>query len=272
MKTLTMKSITHKILPSLAAGILFTLASPSWAAGYVASLVDDFDINTNSAASTWSYSVGVPGSNYLLPINTKTVSDIFSPPAWASAQQVWADNSPSWAYWMIGKNTTGATITGPIWGDTLNWQPDTIMLYPGNPTQSQNLLVSWLAPSDMMVDLSWTYTQLAERGPGREAFGSFGTVYRVTHRSSTGDTTLVDFGAVAGPNGILGDTVSSSLSGLSVMAGDRLFWETKGFNSTADCDATGAAIVIAESIPEPATTALLALGCGIAVLQRRRKC
>jgi hypothetical protein len=145
---------------------------------------------------------------------------------------------------MIGKNTSGAAITGPIWGDVLDWQPNTVMIYPGNPTQSQNLLVCWLAPADMIVDVSWTFTRLSERGAGRESYGAFGTVYRVTHRNSAGDATLVDFGTTAGPSGVLHDSVSSSLAGLSVKAGDRLFWETKGFNNSADCDATGAVIAI----------------------------
>jgi hypothetical protein len=214
---------------------------------YEASLANDFDIDDNSATSTWSFYVGTPASMRLLPTNARTVYDIFSPPSTPCPQRVWADSTPSWAYWMIGTNTTGAAITAPYWGDTLDWKPNTVMLHPGSPTAGQNLIVSWLAPQDMIVDANWILTRLSERGAGREQYGAFGTVYRVTLRTSTGDTTLVDFGTEAAPSGVLHDSVSASLTGLSVMAGDRLFWETKGFNGTADCDATGAAIVIAKS-------------------------
>jgi len=229
--------------------MLFMASSATVCPAAVSSLVDDFDINVNSTSSTWSYYVGTLGSMYLLPVNTRTVYDIFSPPDTPCDQRVWADTNPSWAYWMVGKNTTGATITAPYWGDILDWQPGTVMLHPGNPASGQNLLVSWLAPSDMSVDVTWTFTRISERGPGRTQYGAFGTVYRVTLRSGTGDTTLVDFSPAAAPGGVMHDAASSSFARLSVKAGDRLFWETMGFNNTGECDATGAAITVTESPP-----------------------
>jgi hypothetical protein len=117
----------------------------------------------------------------------------------------------------------------------------------------------------MIVDANWTFTRIAERGPGREQYGAFGTVYRVTLRNSTGDTTLVDFGTEAAPSGVLHDSVSSSLAGLGVMAGDRLFWETKGFNNTADCDATGASIVITEAVATSSACDMLTFGPGAVI-------
>ncbi|MCX6878533.1 MAG: Ig-like domain-containing protein, partial [Verrucomicrobia bacterium] len=222
-----------------AAAILACLSATAGAAPIpISSLVDDFDINVNSTNSTWSYGTVVPASNpfvmKLLDTKTKTMSGIFSSD---TALPVWGSTDYSWAYWMLGKNT-GASAIHNIWGDTLDFQPGTVMLYPGN------LLVSWLAPSDMVINANWTFTRISARKSGSPYPAGQGTDYRVTHRSGAVDTTVVGFAGVARPGGTLYASHTNSFTGLSVKAGDRVFWEIAGFNNTVDVDATDAAITI----------------------------
>ena len=233
--------------PGLCAAAILAWLSATAGAAPISSLVDDFDINVNSTSSTWSYGTVVSGSNpfvmKLLDTKAKTMAGIFSSD---TALPVWASTDFSWAYWMLGKNT-GTTAIHNLWGDTLDFQPGTVMLYPGQ--DGRNLLVSWLAPSDRVIKANWTFTRISARKSGSPWPAGQGTDYRVTHRSGAGDTTVVGFAGVARPGGTLYDSHSSSFAGLSVKAGDRVFWEIAGFNNSVDVDATGADITITAVSP-----------------------
>ncbi len=214
---------------------------------YSGSLAADFDINANGSSSRWAYgTLAVPASTpfvmQLLDSNTKTMVDIFGSD---TALPVWGSTEKSWAYWMLGKNTE-ATAIHILWGETLDWQPGTVMLYPGQ--EGRNLLVSWQAPGDMVINATWTFTRISARAPDSQWPPGVGTDYRVTLRGRAGDTTVVDFAGVARPGGTLYDRHTSSFSGLLVHAGDRLFWEIAGHGGTVDMAATGAAIEIAETV------------------------
>ncbi|MCX6872194.1 MAG: glycoside hydrolase N-terminal domain-containing protein, partial [Verrucomicrobia bacterium] len=228
--------------PGLCAACMLAWLSATAGAAPTSSLVDDFDIHVNSTSSTWSYGTVAPASNpfvmKLLDTNTKTMSGIFSSD---TALPVWGSTDYSWAYWMLGKNTGGAAIHN-LWGETLDFQPGAVMLYPGQ--DGRNLLVSWLAPSDMVINANWTFTRISARRAGSQWPAGKGTDYRVTHRSGAVDTTVVGFAGVARPGGTLYDSHGSSFAGLSVKAGDRVFWEIAGVGGTVDVDATGADIAI----------------------------
>ncbi|MCX6872193.1 MAG: hypothetical protein NTW21_00055, partial [Verrucomicrobia bacterium] len=103
--------------------------------------------------------------------------------------------------------------------------------------------------SDMVINANWTFTRISARKSGSPYPAGQGTDYRVTHRSGAVDTTVVGFAGGARPGGTLYDSHGSSFAGLSVKAGDRVFWEIAGVGGTVDVDATGADITITSASP-----------------------
>lgn len=225
-------------------------------AAYVGSLENDFSLASNSNSDTWSYRLSywaeaIPTRfSYLLPTNTRSATDVWGAP-FASPPTMWSD---AVGFWGIGKNSSGVDQTA----GALTWPNGTVLLHP-DPNGSGNLVdgdplrfvISWQAPSAMIIDASWSFSMAPGLVP---APGPDGNGVAIAVDSYLGGTPS------EGPWSALTSLgpVNGSITGLSVAAGDRLYWTIENWGDPTG-DITMASINIVE-IPEPSSLILFGLG------------
>ncbi len=226
------------------------------------SLADDFSIASNSNSDTWSYRLkdfafnDETQFNTLLPNNSRSANDVWGT-ALGSPPLMWSDPA---GYWGIGRNDSGVTQNS----GALSWAPGEVLLHPKGAIDTGRLVISWLAPSAMTIDANWTFSMASglvpDPGPDGEGVGiqveSFVGGVFTTHIGFANPSTA------AGP-------INGSLLGLTVAAGDRLYWSVDNWvNSVGDI--TKAEITITEVIPEPSSFLMLGL-CSVALLRLTRR-
>lgn len=200
------------------------------------SLADDFSYTQNSDTSTWSYRLDDNAGTYsLLTANTRNANEIWGT-TFASPPLMWSESTNPGEYWGVGKNLSGVTQTSAF---GVNWAPDEVLFHPKNALPGR-MVFSWLAPKDMVVDVGYTFGSAMSAGNG--------VGYSILQRSSGPDHVLIDWGQGDSYIGQPG-SVSRSLHGVSVKAGDRLYFR---FDNWADAggDITRAAINVSE-VPTP---------------------
>ena len=102
------------------------------------------------------------------------------------------------------------------------------------------MLIGWTAPSTGVINANWTFTEAGNPG----LVGGDGVGYQLILGGAT--TPLQEFGSQTPLRTGLG-TMSSSLSGLSVTAGEQLFWRIDSWGSAGLDDITQADITITET-------------------------
>jgi hypothetical protein len=169
---------------------------------------------------------------------------------------MWSDAT---GYWAIGKNTSGVTQSA----GSLAWPDGAVLMHPdgigdGTNADPSRIVVSWLAPSAMTIDVTWSFSMAPNltsptdgNGVGLEVDSVLGGV----------GTTEVPFSG-ASQTGLVGP-INGSLLGLTVAAGDRLYWSLDTWGDPSG-DITLGAINIVE-IPEPSSIILLSLGAAAMV-------
>ena len=201
-------------------------------------LAADFSVapSSNTTSSTWSYGLAAAAEN---PVHTSNLFDVNS-----DANTVWGTtfgtsptvlSGPTTASFnCIGRNDNGVTQTSA----PVSWAPGEILMHPANAIPGR-LVISWLAPSTTVVDIDYSW---ADAMPG---IGN-GVGLRIWHNSTV----------IAG---WLDPTAAGSytIEGLSVTAGDRLYFEYDCW-ANAGGDITRTAITITS--PDAATPGTLIYG------------
>jgi len=244
--------------------------SPVQAATY--SLATDFSLSNNgTGGNPWSYCldkvVGEPVQPFTLGNNTRNANTMWGT-SFATPPTMWSDlTGDTSGVAGIGKNLTGVTLTDA--GTGISWAPGEILLRPvyyGTPYT--RFVIGWTAPSAGTIDGNWTFSKAATAGAGD------GVGYMLIRGGAT--TPIQGFGSQTPPNTTNGP-MSSSFTGLSVAAGDKLWWRMDAWGSAGTNDITKAAITItmagepATDIPEPATMVLLGTGLLGLVRHARRR-
>ncbi len=163
-------------------------------------IVAEFSSTLNSDTSVWSYrfqSGQTRDGNYQLV-----------PAFGADTVETWSPSDPgAWRVQgylpSVGVNNTGTDIT--VAGTGVNWPNGTMLVHPGS---DQLVVVSWLAPSDGIANISFSFTS-------RHAVCGDGIQWFVEQNgaAATLSTGFIDPGASTG---------SRSVSGVRVRAGDRI--------------------------------------------------
>ncbi len=225
-------------------------------AGAVWSAVDDFSTTTNTVASTWSYraanDVVRDGDYQLIP----TFGESFS--AWDPSTSFW--HHPS-TYPTVGVNNSGNPINWIGTASPFVWPDGTIWMHPSNTPGLA--VVSWLSPSDMTVDVDFTFADMDPNGLGN---GGDGINWFVDLNDASGLLASGFIPEAGGSTGVL------SLANLSLNAGDRInFIVDPNGNFSFDSTALQATISEVEIVPEPSTAVLVLCGLiGLGVIRGKR--
>lgn len=218
-------------------------------AGVIYDLADDYSSTVNTETSTWSYrfgseSVGRDGNYALLATppgsGQETGTILYSP--LGGRMPVWNANSAG-VFPFLGKNETGVaqSLNG---ASPFVWQPEAVIVHPNG---SQFVVASWLSPLTGVVDLTFEFSDPEPGGDGVTWY------VEVNDQATTLDFEFLGSGASSG---------LQSISGVSVVAGDRINFivESTGdlFRDTTRIEAT----VEAAAVPEPSASLLLAV-CGV---------
>lgn len=254
------------------AGIaLFAVFSATLCVGapYSASLENDFSLASNTNTDTWSYRLSDwqtaphPTFSDLLPVNTNNANTWWeatfaTPPILRSVVS---------GYGGIGRNDTGSPQTTTGSDGTVTWPVGQVWAYPSHAGYPLRLVISWLSPGNGTIDADWEFTRPAGYG---------GTTNGVAIQVDS----LIGGTFTAGVNGTTfsgsspltsGGPVSGSIAGLSVSAGDRIYWTLENWGNPLE-DPTRSVITITGDlvpIPEPSSLLLLCVG-GVAVIHSVR--
>jgi hypothetical protein len=257
----------------LVAGVtLFSVFSTSLCVGapYSASLENDFTLASNTNSDTWSYrlsdwaTVPHPTFSQLLTDNTASSNTRWDA-TFATAPTLRSDAS---GYWGIGRNDTGSpqTTLGSL--GTVTWPAGQVWAYPSNDGYPLRLVISWLAPGNGTIDANWEFTRPA-------GYGQNGVAIQVDSLIGGTFTAGVNGTAFSGSSPRTdGGPVSGSITGLSVSAGDRIYWTLENWGNRFE-DPTRSVITITGDlvpIPEPSSLLLLSFaGAFLVALKRRKK-
>jgi len=205
-------------------------ALPLSAATYDA--VTDFSKTTNTNTSLWSYRYKpnlVRDGNYLLL------------PGYGPADATWSPSNPgawtlSGSVPEIGVNKTGGNVTY-TGGPAFLWPNETMLVHPGI---GQLAVLSWLSPQTMLVDISFSFTDM-------DAADGDGIAWFVEKNNFSSTLSSGAFG-----NG--GFSGVQSLDNVAVNAGDRISFIVSP-NGSYFYDSTNltAMIVPDAAVPEPST-------------------
>ena len=202
-----------KLLSGLfAAANLAAFLTTAQAATY--SLAGDFSYTDNRTNSTWSYRMDdLANTPPAFPLLTSTNRDANA--LWGSEFQtppmMWSETS---GYWGIGKNLTGREQSSAKNGT--RWVPGEIIFHPKAGTSPSGLVVGWMAPSSMVIDIHYVFSRGAQQGNG--------IGYQIIKRSGEGDAEVVALSN-------LGSSLTNELRGILVAKGDQFFFR---FNTCGD--------------------------------------
>jgi hypothetical protein len=219
-----------------------SLATSPASADIIFDAAADFSTTTNTDASAWSYrysnDLNRDGSYFLLPT--------FGP-----AFNTWSPSNPG--FWnvsgsflpYVGVNRTAGDLTYRT-GPAFTLPSGAMLIHPGTSLNPGMVVVSWLAQQSGLYDLAFRYSDLDPNGGDGVAW--FVDVNGAPRTLASGS--YLDGGGSGMRN----------LSGVSVVAGDRInFVVSTGpsvfFDSTR-VDAT----VRTSAVPEPSGLALAGIG------------
>jgi hypothetical protein len=219
--------------------------------------VADFSTSLNTASSTWSYRVSTNGlardGAYALLPTFGSLGTFTGPAAGTSA---WV--TPGLP--AVGVNLTGADQTFTQFGPAAAfvWPAGTMLIHPGPGSLA---VVSWLAASEANLSMSFRFKDMDPNGVPSGADGIGWFVERNNGSSTLASGSIL----VNGDTGVLG------LSGVHVMAGDRINFVVSpltgyGFDSTQF-----GATIVATPVPEPTALALWCAGLVVTVAVARRR-
>jgi alpha-L-fucosidase 2 len=192
------------------------------------SLAGDFSYTDNRTNSIWSYRMddyaNTPPAFLPLLTSTKRNAKMLWGTDFANPPMMWSEET---GYWGIGKNTTGVAQTG----SGVTWAPGEVLLHPKGGASPAGLVIAWTAPRGMVIDVNYTFARAMSQGNG--------VGYELRTRIGGVDR-IVAFDSI-------GSSLTRSLRGVSVAAGDQLFFR---FDTLGDAggDITKAAIEIYEVV------------------------
>jgi alpha-L-fucosidase 2 len=224
-----------KFLTGLFASVSLTALLTTATAAASFSLAGDFSYTENGPDSAWSFRMDDHANNPptflpLLKSNTRDAKSVWGPD-FAKPPMMWSEGT---GYWGIGKNTSGVEQTG----SGIVWAPGEVLLHPKGGASPAGLVVAWTAPSAMVIDVDYTFARAMSQGNG--------VGYELMRRSGGVDAFVASES--------IGNSLTRSLRGMSVAAGDQLFFRFDVLGDPGG-DITKAAIVIKEaSGPAPLVT------------------
>ena len=124
---------------------------------------------------------------------------------------MWSDSN---GYWGIGRNDTGNEQFSTRNGT--RWAPGEVLFHPKAGDSPSRLVIGWTAPSNMVIDLKYTFGRAAEQGDG--------IGYEIIKRTARNDLKIIALDNI-------GNSLTNELTGITVAKGDQLFFR---FDTCAD--------------------------------------
>ena len=222
---------TGQLFAALLASASFTAPLTTAQAAAAFSLAGDFSYTANGTNSTWSYRLDdytnkTPAFLPLLTFTNRNAKEVWGAP-FANPPIMWSEAT---GYWGIGKNTTGVAQLG----SGVTWAPGEVLLHPKGGAAPARLVIAWIAPSNMVIDVHYTFARALSQGNGIGC--------EVRQRISGGDS-FVAYDSI-------GDGLTRSVPRISVAAGDQLFFRCDTMGDPGG-DITRAAIEINEAAGPP---------------------
>ena len=208
----------------------------------------DWNATTNTTANIWQYGTeNTPGGSFtLLPDhNANTSSPTYD--LWDLANNS-SINGP-----FIGFNSSGGTINAGG-SPNLLWPSSVLQIAPGgiNSATPEDTVLRWAAPSSGLIDITGQFTDLQQSVVSMYIQSNGLTIFNANYNGSSPYQPAEPF----------------SLSNVPVVQGEDIDFIVNSGGTDGD-DAVGISATVTESIPEPASLALLATG-GLIMLRRRR--
>ncbi|MEE8169530.1 MAG: hypothetical protein V3T70_03190 [Phycisphaerae bacterium] len=205
------------------AALAVTIVTCEARAGDIFDAVADFSDSVNSSSSTWSYRF----SQDLVRDGSYALIGGPSGALWVPGTILWNAGGFRW----IAVNRTGVSVNA-VTVAPFPWPNDTILMHPGgNETGNLGLVVlSWLAPSDGIADLSFTLTDL-------DRFGGNGVDWFIDLGDAAGNLAAGTLHSTTLP---LATTGLQTINDVNLIAGDRIsFIVGPGAGGSHIFDSTG---------------------------------
>jgi beta-fructofuranosidase len=171
------------------------------------SLARDFSYTENNPTSVWSYRLddftNTPPTFPLLTLTNRDANGLWGSD-FPTPSMMWSDST---GYWGIGRNATGKEQFSTRNGT--RWAPGEVLFHPKAGDPPSRLVIGWTAPSNMVIDLKYTFGRAAEQGDG--------IGYEIIKRTGRVDTKVVALDNI-------GSSLTNELMGIAVAKGDQLFF------------------------------------------------
>jgi len=227
---------------------LSALSLPGMAMAQTYNALADWNASTNTTANVWQYGTeNAPGGSFtLFPDNNANTS----PPTYDIWDQA---NNSNIVGPFIGYNSSGGTINAGG-SPNLLWPSDVLQIAPGgtNSDTPENTVLRWVAPSNGSIDITGQFSDLQQSNVALYILSNNLPIFTSSYNGSSPYQPAVPF----------------NLSDVSVSQGQGIdFIVDSGGNDGED--SVGISATVTESVPEPASFALLGIG-GLMILRRRR--